>query len=124
MHHPRHKMKKRFWPIFQMLIIPSTDQKIKTEVTFKLHVQLNAVNKTFCDVVYPRGVASSQLCAGAEAGKSSCHGDSGGALVATVDGYAYGYGIVSYGRACGKEHIPVVYTRVTSFLDWIEQNMD
>ncbi|EDS29228.1 proclotting enzyme [Culex quinquefasciatus] len=91
---------------------------------YKLHVQLNAVNKTFCDVVYPRGVASSQLCAGAEAGKSSCHGDSGGALVATVDGYAYGYGIVSYGRACGKEHIPVVYTRVTSFLDWIEENMD
>ncbi|XP_055624127.1 serine protease easter-like [Toxorhynchites rutilus septentrionalis] len=91
---------------------------------YKLHVQLKGVNMTYCNEAYEEEIIDSQLCAGAEKGEDTCQGDSGGGLVAPVDGYYYAYGIVSWGYGCGRKGTPGVYTRVTSFLDWIEKNMD
>ena len=58
-------------------------------------------------------------------GVDSCGGDSGGPMVyrAIPDNPYYQVGIVSYGtRICGQG-VPGVYTRVTSFLDWIESKL-
>lgn len=60
-------------------------------------------------------------------GVDSCNGDSGGPLVykgPNTDGSWYQVGIVSFGtKQCGKG-TPGVYTRVTSHLDWIKENLE
>lgn len=71
------------------------------------------------------------LCAGYLAGKKdSCQGDSGGPLI-LAQGRAdadvnlfYQIGVVSYGFRCAVEGYPGIYTKVTTFLEWIERNLD
>lgn len=68
------------------------------------------------------------LCAGVLAGgKDSCQGDSGGPLMApqVIDGKVvfFQIGIVSYGIGCARPDIPGVYTRVQTFVDWIERKV-
>ena len=67
-------------------------------------------------------IISGTLCAG-EAGKSLCFGDSGGPAVWIDDenNSAYQIGIVSSGSLlCTVDALPVKFTRVTEYLDWIE----
>lgn len=86
-----------------------------------------------CKQVYKsKGITlrSGQLCAGGENGIDSCKGDSGGPLMA-IDGrtyldrpYWYSVGIVSFGPTpCGSIGWPGVYTRVSSYINWILQNI-
>lgn len=60
-----------------------------------------------------------QLCAGAQFNIDSCTGDSGGPLM-TQKLYWTVEGIVSFGRGCGLEGWPGVYTRVSNYVDWIK----
>ncbi|KAI2083990.1 hypothetical protein LOZ36_005235 [Ophidiomyces ophidiicola] len=64
-------------------------------------------------------VTEKMICAGAR-NKSPCNGDSGGPIfdVATKNLI----GIISAGRYCGTENKPSVFTRISAYLDWIEQN--
>ncbi|XP_046997089.1 trypsin-1-like [Schistocerca americana] len=74
--------------------------------------------------VLPNGVLDSMLCAGEpQGGKDSCQGDSGGPLqVRNTQPYCtYSIlGIVSFGKGCAEPGYPAVYTRVASFVPWIE----
>jgi chymotrypsin len=46
--------------------------------------------------------------------------DTGGPLVLQIDGVYNLIGVVSFGFASGcEEGLPVVYSRVTSYLSWI-----
>ena len=69
------------------------------------------------------------ICADAEEpGKSTCFGDSGGPLaVKGEDGKYSLIGIVSFGDVdeegtCSTVGWPNVFTRVTAFIQWIENN--
>ncbi|XP_045487398.1 chymotrypsin-2-like [Pieris rapae] len=64
-------------------------------------------------------VFDSQICSLTKAGEGACHGDSGGPLV--EDNRVVG--IVSWGMPCARGY-PDVYTRVFSFLEWIQANIN
>ncbi|XP_065204934.1 proclotting enzyme-like [Planococcus citri] len=70
----------------------------------------------------PGGIVETFLCAG-KASKDSCSGDSGGPLMIN-DGKWQQIGVVSWGIGCGKGQYPGVYTRITSFMSWINKNLD
>lgn len=87
-----------------------------------------------CNELQPQEVKPidhTQLCAGGNLGKDACKGDSGGPLVDVPDiphsselKYVQ-IGIVSFGyKTCGAQEVPTVYTRVSSFIDWILHNME
>ena len=62
-----------------------------------------------------------QVCAGAT-GIDSCQGDSGGPLsVPSSDGSKSLVGVVSYGKGCGTDGFPGVYTRVIGYREWIRK---
>lgn len=57
-----------------------------------------------------------------DVGKNVCKGDSGGPLVSKQQSSYYQAGIVSWGIKCGFQNkYPSVFTRVSSYLDWIEE---
>ena len=70
------------------------------------------------------------FCAGEEKGGiDSCQGDSGGPLVVPnqSDSGQITYqiaGIVSWGIGCAKPGLPGVYTKVSNYIDWIEDRME
>jgi len=73
-------------------------------------------------------VLPDQICAGhAEGKRDACVGDSGGPMVRHFDvegsDVYYQIGIVSFGFECGKPKEPGVYSRVTTYRDWIYSAM-
>lgn len=76
-------------------------------------------------------LTSNMICAGIkQGGRDSCYGDSGGPLVASAGGKLVQLGIVSWGEGpadaeikCGHEDVYGVYSRVSSFSDWIEARL-
>ncbi|CAH2086012.1 unnamed protein product [Euphydryas editha] len=83
-------------------------------------LEVNIYNRT------GQTITEKQLCAGGSEGQDSCRGDSGGPLMGQVSSMENWMviGIVSYGPTpCGLYGWPVVYTRVTAFVDWILANI-
>jgi secreted trypsin-like serine protease len=65
------------------------------------------------------------LCSGyEEGGRDTCQGDSGGPLVCpTFNGVWIQYGITSFGYECARRGNPGISTRVSRYIDWIEENI-
>ncbi|XP_039432141.2 venom protease-like [Culex pipiens pallens] len=56
--------------------------------------------------------------------QDACRGDSGGPMMVSLDGNWYLIGVVDFGYVCGRTTLPGVYARVTSYMDWIEDNLE
>ncbi|XP_053680892.1 CLIP domain-containing serine protease B9 [Anopheles nili] len=72
-------------------------------------------------------VSGSQMCAQGQENRDACQGDSGGPLmneaVSSRDRFVL-LGLVSFGpRTCGVSNFPGVYTRISSYIDWILANV-
>jgi secreted trypsin-like serine protease len=104
------------------------------EAPRNLHeVDVEVIDAKECQAVYESlqvpafAIGDTEICAtGSSGGKDSCFGDSGGPLVVAADnerGYTQ-VGIVSWGPQCGNPLYPGVYTRVSSFSDWIKQTVN
>ena len=64
----------------------------------------------------------SMLCATGLSGrntKDTCSGDSGGPLFSTAGGTFRLVGLTSWGNDCGLRDYPGIYTRLTSFVNWV-----
>ncbi len=89
-------------------------------------VQVPLVSPSTCRNTYGDvfTAADNPLCAGyLVGGKDSCQGDSGGPLIIDVDGDPKLVGVVSWGEGCARILRYGVYTNVSEYINWLEQNM-
>ena len=104
------------------------DMSDKINFPVKLReVEIEAMDNGTCNTVFAGdklSVADTEICAMYQGTtKASCQGDSGGPLVvATPSGFTQ-VGVVSWGTICGNTVTPSVFSRVSSFNDWINDTM-
>jgi len=90
-----------------------------------LEVGLNAVSFTTCNNFYGTIFDEGMTCS-FSAGKDSCQGDSGGPLILGGSSSAatdIQVGIVSGGVGCGDTNVPGIYTRVSYYIPWIQNQI-
>ncbi|KAL6435844.1 hypothetical protein ACFW04_005603 [Cataglyphis niger] len=79
-------------------------------------------DQEYCKNMYTNiqyNIYDTQICANdPNISRGSCKGDSGGPLI--VNGKLVG--LVSWAKACSLTDYPTVYTRIPSYIDWIEKN--
>lgn len=99
---------------------------VLSETTFALpnilqEVPLAYVDHAVCDTANAAagGITNTQICAGTVPGQDSCFGDSGGPLMANINGVWRLTGIVSWGISCGGANDYGVYTEAADFVQWV-----
>ncbi|XP_055843050.1 chymotrypsin BI-like [Episyrphus balteatus] len=93
-----------------------------TSATDKLRwIEVPVMTNSACSPYFGGSVKDTHVCISTKGAKSTCNGDSGGPLV-LADGSNTVIGATSFGIALGCEKgWPGVFTRVTSYLDWIQK---
>ncbi|KAK9298644.1 hypothetical protein QLX08_008116 [Tetragonisca angustula] len=66
-------------------------------------------------------ITEKHICTSAAYHQDACQGDSGGPLVVLVNNMPVQVGIVSYGDGFCPSNKPGVFTRVSPFIDWIQE---
>ncbi|XP_069688735.1 brachyurin-like isoform X3 [Periplaneta americana] len=85
------------------------------------YVDLTVITNEECNAIYGT-ITSGELCASTTGGKGTCNGDNGGALVYAEFGYIQ-IGVATFTAGAGCEAgYPAGFTRVTSYLDWIQSH--
>jgi len=88
-------------------------------------VQVLAAPNAACGQYGPAFNASSLICGGLPSGAvDTCQGDSGGPFTVSVNGNPVLAGLTSNGVECASAVYPGLYTRLTTFLPWIQQSTD
>ncbi|XP_062375456.1 tissue-type plasminogen activator-like isoform X3 [Sardina pilchardus] len=99
--------------------------KVFTKYLKEGQVQLRPQDKCLLEAPEPDKVTDNMFCAASPGWKTdACQGDSGGPLVCEVGGRMFLFGIVSFGRDCGKRGEPGFYTQVTNYNKWIGRQAD
>lgn len=86
------------------------------------YIEAPIMSNSVCGRYYFGSVKASNICIRTKTThKSTCNGDSGGPLAVHDEEGPLQVGLTSYGIALGCEvGFPGVFTRITSFVDWIE----
>ncbi|XP_065818361.1 transmembrane protease serine 3 [Labrus bergylta] len=104
----------------------STEEEGETSVVLRsATVPLLSTKTCNHPEVYKGLISSWMICAGyLEGGTDSCQGDSGGPLACEHSSVWKLVGATSWGIGCAMRNKPGVYTRITSSLGWIRQQME
>ncbi|XP_055618628.1 transmembrane protease serine 9-like isoform X2 [Toxorhynchites rutilus septentrionalis] len=104
------------------------DNSDKTS-NFLLKGTVNPILRSVCQSRFDNTIrkiklSTNQMCALGDQNingraTDTCEGDSGGPLVINHSGKYHLVGITSFGFGCGSEYFAGIYTRVSSYLDWI-----
>ncbi|KAJ2942556.1 hypothetical protein O0L34_g2025 [Tuta absoluta] len=88
------------------------------------HAEVSVTTNAICRSTYGDGVIDSTICISTQNRRSTCGGDSGGPLRTTVNGQTVLIGVSSFGHflGCTLGH-PAAFTRVTSFVPWIQARL-
>lgn len=81
-------------------------------------INLQTITPEDCIDELPYPVGATEICTLGKEGEGTCNGDAGGPMVDSNGELA---GIAAWGIPCGLGY-PDVYTRVFSFLKWIEEH--
>ncbi len=85
------------------------------------HTSMPIVSNKTCQIPYGKDINESMLCADFyDGGTDGCEADSGGPLLIKHNNEWQQVGIMSWGDDCAKPKHYGVYTRITSFLDFID----
>ncbi|XP_004450798.2 coagulation factor X [Dasypus novemcinctus] len=100
-----------------------TQEKGRPSSTLKI-LEVPYVDRTTCKLSSSFTITQNMFCAGYDLNpEDACQGDSGGPHVTRFKDTYFVTGIVSWGEGCAKKGKYGVYTKVTSFLKWIERSM-
>ncbi|GAB1292993.1 Coagulation factor X [Apodemus speciosus] len=82
------------------------------------------VDRNTCRLSTSFSITQNMFCAGYEAKlEDACQGDSGGPHVTRFKDTYFVTGIVSWGEGCARKGKYGIYTKVTTFLKWIDRSM-
>jgi len=89
-----------------------------------MQVGVPVINSNECAKMYKAAritiESDAMMCAGyKQGGKDACQGDSGGPFVVKKDNAYTLQGVVSFGIGCARPGMPGVYTRVSTYRNWI-----
>ncbi|NWR44523.1 PROC protein, partial [Regulus satrapa] len=89
------------------------------------YIEIPLVAREECARAMSSAVSENMLCAGSPAdSKDSCSGDSGGPMFTRYRDTWFLVGLVSWGEGCGVRDKFGVYTKVSQYLEWIQQHID
>ncbi|XP_055338870.1 trypsin-1-like [Paramacrobiotus metropolitanus] len=94
-------------------------------------VQLPIITNRDCQMMFGQRdppqrviIRNEWICAGfREGGRDACQGDSGGPMTVFRNGVWEIVGITSGGFGCARANSPGIFTRVSRFVDWINQKI-
>ncbi|XP_011167330.1 venom protease [Solenopsis invicta] len=103
---------------------PSSSRLMQIQIPVRTQEECKYAYRNFPTTVIDDRV----LCAGyTQGGKDACQGDSGGPLMNAINPQNqktfYVIGVVSYGYKCAEPGFPGVYSKVSSFLDFITSQL-
>ncbi|KAJ8720274.1 hypothetical protein PYW07_012317 [Mythimna separata] len=88
------------------------------------HVSVSVINNGDCSLVFPIILQGSNICTSGLGGVGFCRGDSGGPLIVNRGNRQLLIGVASFNSVLGcQSGLPNAYARVTSFMDFINQNL-
>ncbi|RXN24345.1 S-arrestin-like isoform X1 [Labeo rohita] len=95
-----------------------TSQRFSSTLNF---IEIPIIDNKECSRHMMNNLTQNMLCGGVVGQiKDACEGDSGGPMMTLFHDTWFLVGLVSWGEGCGQKDKLGIYTKVSSYLDWID----